>query len=73
MNANRIFVVQPKSKFMARLGTIRRAAYKSNDGKKVDYKPFDMVIGDYCLAIREQGHGDFLMFDGKNLKHFKIK
>ena len=73
MNTSRIFVVQPKNKFMASLGTISRAAYKANNGKKIDYKPFDVVIGDYCLAIREQGHNDFLLYKNKHLKHFKIK
>jgi len=72
MKASRLFVVKQKNKLMTNLGTISRKSYKDNNPDKIDYKPFDVVIGDYVQAIQEQGHQDFLRFDGKELKHFRI-
>jgi len=73
MKSSRLFVVKPKSKIMTDLGTISRKSYNDNNPDKIDYKPFDVVVGDYVQAIQEQGHQDFLRLDGKELKHFKIK
>jgi len=73
MKATRLFVVRQEANFVAKLGTISRKSYEDNNSKELDYKAFDIVVGDYVQAISEQGHQDFLRFDDKNLRHFKIK